>query len=774
MFSWRRKPPKTCTSEDVQFFLLLCLGRGAEHESEIFRRTGTGCFAVLKSLLGSTEFVHSVLHPLKLKKPLAGRPYSPAQQSLLKKGAKRHLRISLGSPDNHSAALKLVAKSSRFLNAIESADNGYNAAWFASAIETLDLAQVPEIIGKLESLSPSLYSGYALDIARPSECLRLEFYINGYFVGTSVANERHREAEDTYPGFPNAGFQHSAQLPAHLADLDHLVLSVFDSETGVPACQPKEFANMGARQQHHILKLTQALEIAKKDSPAALQTAISGIEDALPALQQYSAFPISAYAQYKQLYAAADAPATAQHIELIFPNGCAALKNDRADGWFQQAAAKSPEAMLFFSDHEQQINDGKITPVIKAAFDYDELLTRPDYAQAFAIRPDALALFDTQNTTDINATDLWLQLYEKFGDKGFCHIPQILFGAPDKQTDTAEFQRTIEAHFARTGARARTTLEANDKYAGPHHKHLNIHWPLAEETPLLAIIVPMRDTLILTRNCINSVRATLAHPEATEIIIVDNGSSDPDTKDWLHSVDAMDGIRVLVHDAPFNWAEINNKAVATSKADYLLFLNNDTAALEFGWDTVLRGYLNRQDVGIVGARLLFEDGTIQFAGYIVNPVNIAMKEAYGENPGEGGYHCRSQLPHACSALIGAFMGCRRDVFEKAGGFDAEHFPVAYNDIDFCLSAERYGYKSLYVPAITFHHFESKSRGYDVLDEVKSAHEQKAKGYFLKKWGNRLNNDPWYSDTFVVCEPTHSLLAAPQKTAITTKTCDKDS
>jgi len=772
MFLWPRKTPEICSPEDVRFFLLLCLGHEAEHEIDISRRAGTRCFSVLKSLLASREFICGVLEPLKLQKSPVCMPYSPTQQIVLKKGAKRHLNISLSHAENHIAALKIAATSSRFLRALESADKGYSAGWFVETITKLDTPKSQTIIGALDDLTPNSCHGYALDTARPGEMLSLDFFINGYYIGTSKTGGQRRDIEEIYPGFANTGFQHLIHLPPHLAGLDHLVLSVFDHSSSAPICLAKEFPNMGARNQHHTLKLIQALETAKTASSAALQAAIGEIEEAMPALQQYAAFPLGAYAQYKQLYADAPAPETtplAEQAGLIFPGECDSLKVDRANGWFQYAAAKKTEAVLFFSDHEQQQGTAPCAPIIKTNFDYEELLTRPDYAQAFAVRPDVPALLGQTHTdiADIDAATLWLLVYEKLGNKGFCHIPQILFRASKTLPNLQQFQDAVDAHFFRTGSNAKTTLNATDNYSCDPVDHLRIDWPLDDEMPLMAIIIPMRDTLDLTRDCIYSVRATLAHPEATEIIIVDNGSSDPDTKNWLRNADAMDGIRVLLHDAPFNWSEINNAAVAASKAEYLLFLNNDTTALDIGWDTVLRGYLNRKDVGLVGARLLFEDGTIQFAGYVVNPVNIAMKEAYGEHPGKGGYNHRSRLPHASSALIGAFMGCRREVFEQAGGFDAQRFPVAYNDIDFCLTVRANGYKVLYVPAITFHHHESKTRGYDALDEAKNARENIDRETFLQKWGERLVFDPWYSEAFTMCEPTHSFLAAPKKMAIRT-------
>ena len=564
-----------------------------------------------------------------------------------------------------------------------------------------------------------------------------------------------------------------------------LVLSVYESTTGAPICPPREFANMGSRSEPLLIKLIARLEALQETAPDDLAAAIDDITKALPALNAFAAMPVENYPQFKQLYApvaplVTDTATTVSvgsfetinegaDLLIFVENGDRLAPN--AENWIKACATENPEASLFFSDFDSidTTTGAEAKPILRTALDTELMLQQPLDATAFAVRGAALAELGGLQALEPNARayDLWLRLYHEKGASGFCHIPHVLWqcqNPPSHHSDMTPYLRAASAYLERTAPGAAAICHG-DKYGGSLSSCLEIQWPIDPKLPKLAIIIPMKEGLSLTQDCLDSLRRTLAHPDHSEIIIVDNGSKSSETKDWLKWVDHMDGIQVLLHDAPFNWALMNNIAVQQTDAEYLLFLNNDTTALDHGWDHILRGYLNRTHVGAVGARLLFPNGTVQFGGYITNPEYIVLKEAYCESPSLGGYHHRSQLAHQTSALIGAFLACRRSTFEDVGGFDATRLPVAFNDIDFCLSLEEKGYETLYVPAITLYHHESFSRGYDAEDAQKQARVTAEQAIMREKWGARLAADPWYPAAFHQSEPTHSLLAAPTKAAI---------
>ncbi len=747
MFGLGKKAKKYCSADDARGFLLIFLGREPKHESDISRREGKSVASVLTGLINSKEFIYGVLQPLSLGKPLAWMPYSAEQQKLVIQTAKKHFGTKIKSVEHRTKALLAISNNWRFLQIIDNGPSGYSAADFATRIESYFGHQPAPVLGVIEDIRGNECFGYALDLSRKGESLQLDFYLNGTYVGTTEADGLRRDVEEQHPGFKHTGFTFTVNIPEHLAKLDHLILAVFDHATGTPICPARAIPNMGTSYPLNIVRFTNALEHAAQQSPENIQQQIEFIQNALPDLKNYAAIPVAAYSQSKHLLQETTTkPQKATALKFYAGEGLSAT--DGAEYFFQEAALKNPNAVIFFSDHEWVEKDGTITPILKHSFDYEELLTRAAYANAFAVKEGIFP-------EGMKPHDMWLKAYEQLGEQAFSHVPHILFEA--KQTCIAsvnEYKRAVEAHFARTTPDAKLELEANDPYAGVAAETGYIKWPLPAKNPLMAIIIPMRDALDLTRNCIKSLRNTLQHSYDTEIIIVDNGSVEEDTKDWLRRVDAMDGIRVLLHDAPFNWAELNNLAVKATEAEYLLFLNNDTIALDYGWDHILRGYLNRPTVGAVGARLLFEDGTLQYGGYILNPDNIVLKEAYGESPNQS-YNRRSQLPHQTSALIGAFLACRRNTYEKAGGFDAENLPVAFNDVDFSLAVSKIGLKNIYVPAITFQHLESKSRGYDAQDKVKQVREKAEREKIRQKWRDLLVADRYYSPVLLAQEPTHA-------------------
>jgi GT2 family glycosyltransferase len=267
------------------------------------------------------------------------------------------------------------------------------------------------------------------------------------------------------------------------------------------------------------------------------------------------------------------------------------------------------------------------------------------------------------------------------------------------------------------------------------------------------VIIPSRDNLNLLQPCVESLIETMAAPSATEIIIIDNGSTDKATLAWLNEQKDQGNIRVITSDTPFNWAGLNNHAAEHTDAEYLLFLNDDTKSVTQRWDERLRAQLERSDIGVVGARLFYEDGTLQHGGVVINSLtevrpDAIVHEASGEAPDQGGYLNRSRLCHRVSAVTGAFLACKARDFKALEGFDAEHLGIAFNDIDFCLKIAASGKAVLYDPALTFFHYESKSRGYDSWSEEKQSRfitEQKA---MMERWGDIVKSDPFYPEPFL--------------------------
>jgi GT2 family glycosyltransferase/2-polyprenyl-3-methyl-5-hydroxy-6-metoxy-1,4-benzoquinol methylase len=245
--------------------------------------------------------------------------------------------------------------------------------------------------------------------------------------------------------------------------------------------------------------------------------------------------------------------------------------------------------------------------------------------------------------------------------------------------------------------------------------------------PSVLIIVPTRDKLEMLRRCIESVRKRTTY-KPYELMIVDNESRDPETLKYLSSFDG----RVLPYPHPFNYARMMNLAVSEAgDAELVLFLNNDTEVISEEWLEAMVEHAQRPDVAGVGARLLYPDGSPQHEGII-----IGFAGGSAGNVNFGGFDGMGETIRNCSAVTGACMLFRREVYDELGGLE-EGLGVAFNDVDFCLRAREKGYEIVYTPYAALYHHESASRG--------TLHPDEDERFFRARWGDPGDyRDPYYN------------------------------
>lgn len=232
---------------------------------------------------------------------------------------------------------------------------------------------------------------------------------------------------------------------------------------------------------------------------------------------------------------------------------------------------------------------------------------------------------------------------------------------------------------------------------------------IAADLPPVSIIIPTRNGLDLLRTCLEGVAAT-DYPNI-EVIVVDNDSDDPATLAYLADRERA-GVRVLRHAGPFNYSAINNRAVAQARGQLLCLLNNDIEVLSPDWLAIMATQALRDNVGAVGAQLLYPDGRIQHAGVVIGVGNAAGHAHRFVQPQAEGYFRRHALPQFTSAVTGACLVVAKDRFLAVGGLDERNFAVAFNDVDLCLRLNQRGWQSLYEPRAVLIHHESVSRGLD--------------------------------------------------------------
>lgn len=260
------------------------------------------------------------------------------------------------------------------------------------------------------------------------------------------------------------------------------------------------------------------------------------------------------------------------------------------------------------------------------------------------------------------------------------------------------------------------------------------------DRPAVTVIVPTRNRLPLLRKCLEGVRQTEYSP--IELIVVNNDSDDPATLQYLAALKSQ-GVTVLDVGGAFNFSALNNHAAAIASSEFLCFLNNDVEVIDPAWLAHLVPHAIKSDIGAVGARLLYPDGTVQHAGVVTGVGGGAAHAHRFQRNDEPGYFMRDRLPQRVSAVTAACLLVEKAKFLAVGGFDERKFAVAFNDVDLCLKLNEQGWQSFYEPRATLIHHESKSRGKDSAraNRVRFAGELQA---LKDRWGTHRLRDPYHN------------------------------
>lgn len=245
----------------------------------------------------------------------------------------------------------------------------------------------------------------------------------------------------------------------------------------------------------------------------------------------------------------------------------------------------------------------------------------------------------------------------------------------------------------------------------------------------ISIIIPSRDAADLLSHCLKSVRNKSTYPDY-EVLVVDNGSTEPNALRVLKGLEWGANTRVLRHPGPFNFSAMINRAASEARGSILCLLNNDTEVISPDWMETMARHLMQEGVGVVGALLLFPNASIQHAGDVV-----------------GGRACVRHLQVApcmdtsdVDAVTGACLMTRKDLFLKLGGMDEVNFPVAFNDTDYCLRVREAGSRVICASRARLYHHELATRGrtWKPWDLIRLYREKRA---FRKRWLDKRYTDP---------------------------------
>lgn len=273
----------------------------------------------------------------------------------------------------------------------------------------------------------------------------------------------------------------------------------------------------------------------------------------------------------------------------------------------------------------------------------------------------------------------------------------------------------------------------------------------------ISILIPNKDHVEDIKRCIDSILSRSTY-QNYEIIIIENNSTEQATFDYYKTLEKYDNIKIVTYEGEFNYSKINNFGAKYATGKYLLLLNNDTQVITVNWMETMLMYAQRDDVGAVGAKLLYADKTIQHAGIVLGlgAHRTAGHTHYKMNYDNLGYMGKLCYAQNVSAVTGACLMVKKSLFNEVGGLD-ESFKIALNDVDFCLKLREKNYWNVFTPFAELYHFESASRGSDVEDAGKAQRYQEECEHFRDRWGKVIDaGDPFYNVNFSLDRSDYSL------------------
>ena len=325
-----------------------------------------------------------------------------------------------------------------------------------------------------------------------------------------------------------------------------------------------------------------------------------------------------------------------------------------------------------------------------------------------------------------------------------CHMQSTSSNPESKLYAFENGAKAVQAHYDRMGIPAKVE---QGRYYGMYRTFYQ--W---KERPLVSIIIPNKDHIEDLRKCIQSIERQAY--DNYEILIVENNSTEEETFAYYKEIES-EKIHVLFYEGGFNFSKINNFGAEQAKGTYYLLLNNDTEMIgEHCLEELLYPCM-REDVGIVGARLYYEDDTVQHAGVIIGFGGMAGHAFIGMDREDNGYFSRSICTQDLSAVTAACMMTKKSVFEEVNGLD-ERLEVAFNDIDYCLRVREKGRMIIFNPHAELYHYESKSRGLEnSAEKVERFNNEVA--FFAERWEKILKDgDPYYNPNLTLDRADFSL------------------
>jgi O-antigen biosynthesis protein len=376
---------------------------------------------------------------------------------------------------------------------------------------------------------------------------------------------------------------------------------------------------------------------------------------------------------------------------------------------------KATETDLFYYDCEVQKSAKSSIPLFKPKTPSPALCLSYNLFSRGLIRTSLLKQVLNNHSLQRDLTlieyEVCLRLLER--NAKIKHIPAVLVSQKKlPKPDTPEAQQILLNFLNRAGLQ--------DPSAKPTSQGIHFIWQ--HDNPSLSIIIPTKNNVKFLKHLIQSLKKH-HYNLSININIVDNGSNEPDTLAYYCAIESDPQIEILPYKKTFNYSEAINLGVRQSNSDLVLLMNDDMMPINADWLAEMIQWAQRDEIGVVGAKLLRSNRTLQHAGIIMGLVGFVGHIYLNAPEDYFGLWGSADWTRDILAVTGACQMMRRDIFDKVEGYD-EGFRLAFGDIDFCLRVHQQGFRNIYTPFARLYHYEGRSRGYITpVDDILKGYQE---------------------------------------------------
>lgn len=434
---------------------------------------------------------------------------------------------------------------------------------------------------------------------------------------------------------------------------------------------------------------------------------------------------------------------------------------------YAKAINEDPQVDMLYCDEDKLLDSGVLAfPNFKPDFSIDQLRNNNYVCHMLTVRKSLLDRIGPTPEGYDGAQDHWLALRVSEETKNIKHVPKVLYhwratagstalSNANKTYATDAGIRAVRSHIERLGLDA--TVEG---YGRQFTYRVRYNAPAGTK---VSIVIPSHNGEKVLRKCLDSIFEKTDYANY-EIVLVENNSTEKELFDYYEELEGSDrSVKVVTWEGEgFNFSSLVNFGVSKCDGEYILLLNNDIEVLDSDWLDVLAGFASRPEVGAVGPRLWYPDDTYQHAGLAV--VGNGVARLFVDLPEEHAptkYLTFHDMTRNVSAVTGACLMTRREVFDEVGGFD-EGLSVAFNDVDYCLKCAEHGYLTVYTADTSLYHYESFTRGTDYDKSENQVRMNKELAAFRLRWAEiYVKGDPYYNKNLVQEEPEACYFGLPK-------------